>query len=189
MRVIAGTARGVPLRAPRDRGTRPVTDRVKETLFGILGDRVPGARVLDLYAGSGALAIEALSRGAAAATLVERGREAVTAIRHNLSRTGLEAVASVHSGDVLRFLANSPDSPAYDLAFLDPPYAEHAILAPLERLVPLLSPDATVVVKHFWRTDVPAPPGLVRRRDRRFGETALTFLARTDAGTDGLEEP
>jgi len=183
MRVIAGSARGVPIRAPRDRATRPVTDRVKETLFGILGDRVPDARVLDLYAGSGALGIEALSRGASQATFVERGRDALAAIRDNLERTRLAAAASVHGGDVLRFLANDPGQPPYDLAFLDPPYEEHAILAPLERLVPLLAPLASVVVKHFWRTEVPTPPGLARWRDRRFGETALTFLVRD------VEEP
>jgi 16S rRNA (guanine966-N2)-methyltransferase len=182
MRVIAGTARGVPLRAPRDRATRPVTDRVKETLFGILGERVPGARVLDLYAGSGALGIEALSRGAVRATFVERGREALAAIRHNLERTRLAAAASVHGRDVDQFLARDPGGP-YDLAFLDPPYEERAILAPLERLVPLLAPHASVVVKHFWRTEVPTPSGLARWRDRRFGETALTFLVRD------VEEP
>lgn len=182
MRVIAGIARGIPLRAPRDRFTRPVTDRVKETLFGILGERVPDARVLDLYAGSGALGIEALSRGAAHATFVERGREALAAIHHNLERTGLAAAASVQGGDVDRFLAGEPDEP-YDLAFLDPPYGERAILAPLERLLPLLASHASVVVKHFWRTEVPAPPGLARWRERRFGETALTFLVRD------VEEP
>jgi 16S rRNA G966 N2-methylase RsmD len=87
MRVIAGTARGASLSAPRDKGTRPITDRVKETLFGILADRVIDARVLDLYAGSGAIGIEALSRGAVSATFVERGRDAVAAIRANLART------------------------------------------------------------------------------------------------------
>ena len=185
MRVIAGSARGVPLRAPRDTGTRPVTDRVKETLFGILGERVPGARVLDLYAGSGALGIEALSRGAEHATFVERGRQALEAIRHNLARTALQARASVHGGDVMRFLAGGGTGARYDLAFVDPPYAERDILAPLERLVPLLSPEADVVVKHFWRNEIPVPPGMARWRERRFGETALTFLARTDRA----EEP
>jgi 16S rRNA (guanine966-N2)-methyltransferase len=192
MRVIAGTARGVPLRAPRDTATRPVTDRVKETLFGILGQRVPDARVLDLYAGSGALGIEALSRGAAHATFVERGRDALAAVRHNLERTGLAGEASVHGGDVLRFLNGAQGMAPFDLAFLDPPYAERAILAPLERLVPLLSPDAGVVVKHFWRTPVPVPDGMAVWRERRFGETALTFLVRaTDAAekTDAVEEP
>lgn len=179
MRVIAGTARGVPLRAPRDRATRPVTDRVKETLFAILGERVPDARVLDLYAGSGALGIEALSRGATHATFVERGRVALAAIRQNLERTGLAAAASVHGAEVDRFLVGQPGG-SYDLAFLDPPYEERAILAPLERLVPLLAPRASVVVKHFWRTEVPIPQGLAPWRDRRFGETALTFLVRRE---------
>lgn len=188
MRVIAGTARGVPLHAPRDRATRPVTDRVKETLFGILADRVLDARVLDLYAGSGALGIEALSRGASDAVFVERGRDAVAAIRRNLAATRLGDLARVVSGDVGRFLANPPDRGPYDLVFLDPPYAERAILAPLEGLVPLLGADASVVVKHFWRTDVPAPPGLTAWRDRRFGETALTFLARVPGqGATGVE--
>lgn len=189
MRVIAGSARGVPLRAPRDPGTRPVTDRVKETLFAILGERVPGGRVLDLYAGSGALAIEALSRGAGSATLVERGREALASIRANLQRTGLDSLAAVFAGDVMRFLSHPSAEGPYDLVFLDPPYAERAILAPLERMVPLLSPGATVVVKHFWRTPVPAPAGLVIVRERRFGETTLTFLARAAAaGADGVED-
>jgi 16S rRNA (guanine966-N2)-methyltransferase len=188
VRVIAGTARGVPLRAPRDRATRPVTDRVKETLFGILGDRVPGARVLDLYAGSGALGIEALSRGAASGVFVERGRAAVATIRHNLAATRLGEGAQVFAGDVERFLAGPSAPGPYDLVFLDPPYAERAILAPLERLLPLLSPDASVVVKHFWRTDVPAPSGLLAWRNRRFGETALTFLARSgQEEADGVE--
>jgi 16S rRNA (guanine(966)-N(2))-methyltransferase RsmD len=180
MRVIAGTARGVPLRVPRDAGTRPVTDRVKETMFGILGERVPGSRALDLYAGSGALGIEALSRGAEHATFVERGRQPLAAIRHNLARTGLEDRATVRAGDVQRFLADAGPGARFDLVFMDPPYAERAILAPLERIVPLLSPEADVVVKHFWRTQVPVPAGLARWRERRFGETALTFLAREE---------
>jgi 16S rRNA (guanine966-N2)-methyltransferase len=184
MRVIAGSARGIQLIAPRGEGTRPVTDRVKETLFGILGPRVVDARVVDLYAGSGALGIEALSRGAAHATFVERDRRAVAAIRQNLERARLAASASVLGQDVLRFLAAPPDAP-YQLAFVDPPYSEQELGAPLWRLATLLAPNATVVVKHFWRTDVPAVPGLAVERTRRFGETALTFLRKTD----GVEVP
>lgn len=176
MRVIAGSARGVSLTAPRDRGTRPITDRVKETLFGILGERVIDAVVLDLYAGSGSIGIEALSRGAAHATFVERGHGALALIRNNLERTHLAGAADVRAGEVLRFLDGPDAGTRYDLVVLDPPYEEHAILAPLERLVPLLAPSATVVVKHFWRTSVPAPEGLRLWRERRFGETALTFL-------------
>ena len=186
MRVIAGTARGRPLVAPRGAHTRPITDRVKETLFGILGDRVLDARVLDLYAGSGSVGIEALSRGAASCDFVEHDRRAVAAIRENLRRAGVVEEASVHAMDVMRYLERAEDD-RFGLVFLDPPYEERAILAPLERLAGRISPGATVVVKHHWRTPIPEPPGLARWRDRRFGETTLTFLAATD-GADGVEE-
>jgi 16S rRNA (guanine966-N2)-methyltransferase len=178
MRVVAGTARGVPLRSPRGAETRPITDRVKETLFAIIGARVIDAAVLDLYAGSGAIGIEALSRGAAHVTFVERGRDALTAIRDNLARTKLDAATTVVGDDVLRFLGSTP-ARRYDLAVLDPPYDERAILAPLQRLTAHLAADATVVVKHFWRTDIDLPDGLAPVRERRFGETTLTFLAAT----------
>jgi 16S rRNA (guanine966-N2)-methyltransferase len=183
MRVIAGSARGVQLVAPRGNATRPITDRVKETLFAILGERVPDAEVLDLYAGSGAIGIEALSRGAAHCTFVEQARDALAALRTNLVRSRTVERATVRAGDVLRMLDGAP-AHRYDLVVLDPPYAEHAILAPLERLLPHLAEEATVVVKHFWRTEVVPPPGLETRRTRRFGETALTFLQ-----TDGDAEP
>jgi 16S rRNA (guanine(966)-N(2))-methyltransferase RsmD len=179
VRVIAGSAGGIRLDAPRDRGTRPITDRVKETLFGILGDRVVEARVLDLYAGSGALGIEALSRGAAHATFVERSRQAIETIRTNLQRTHLEDGADVRATEVGRYLRTSErvdSADRFNLAFLDPPYEERAILAPLERLAPMLAPGATVVVKAFWRTPIPALAGLRIWRERRFGETTLTFL-------------
>lgn len=176
MRVIAGTAGGRALRAPRTRDTRPITDRVKESLFGILGARVVGARVLDLYAGSGAVGIEALSRGAAHCTFVERGREAIGVLRHNLEHTELAGQATVAAGSIERFLAAPPSPEVFDLVMVDPPFAEHAILAPLEGLVPLLADGATVVVRTFWRTQVPSPRGLSVVRTRRFGETMLTFL-------------
>jgi 16S rRNA (guanine(966)-N(2))-methyltransferase RsmD len=174
MRVIAGTARGVPLVAPRDRGTRPITDRVKETLFAILGDRVPDARVLDLYAGSGAVGIEALSRGAAHATFVERARAPLAAVHANLARTHLAALARVEAADVERFLRETRDGP-WDLVFVDPPYEERAIVAPLRAVVPHLAPNASLVAKHFWRTELPEVDGLEAVRQRRFGETMLTF--------------
>lgn len=174
MRVIAGVARGVPLVAPRDRLTRPITDRVKETLFGILGDRVPGARVLDLYAGSGAIGIEALSRGAAHATFVERAPSALAAVRTNLERTRLADGARIEPRDVEAFLRDATGGP-WELVFLDPPYELHAIVAPLRAVVPHLAPGATIVVKHFWRTEPPEVAGLEAVRQRRFGETMLSF--------------
>ena len=179
MRVIAGTARGVPLVTPRGAETRPIADRVKETLFAILGERVPDARVLDLYAGSGAIGIEALSRGAASADLVEHGRRAREAIGRNLAATRLGDRATVHATDVERFLASADGGP-WDIAVVDPPYEVRAIVAPLRSLVPLVAPDGIVVVKHFWRTAIPEVPGLVAIRQRRFGETMLSLLARED---------
>jgi 16S rRNA (guanine966-N2)-methyltransferase len=179
MRVIAGAARGVPLTAPRGALTRPITDRVKETLFAILGDRVPEARVLDLYAGSGAIGIEALSRGAEHVDFVERDRGAIQAMRANLERTRLGANAAVHELDVDRFLASADGQ--WDVVVLDPPYEVRAIVAPLRALVPRLAPGASVVIKHFWRTETPEIAGLVVTRQRRFGETMLTFLEAPDA--------
>lgn len=174
MRVIAGTARGVPLTAPRGTATRPITDRVKETLFAILGDRVPDARGLDLYAGSGAIGIEALSRGAASVDFVERDRSALTILRANLERTKLGASARVHATDVERFLAAT--AATWDLAWLDPPYETRAIVAPLIALRPHLAAGASVVIKHFWRTELPAIEAYELVRQRRFGETMLSFL-------------
>jgi 16S rRNA (guanine966-N2)-methyltransferase len=175
MRVIAGSAGGITLTAPRGRATRPITDRVKETLFAILAPRLNGARVLDLYAGSGSIGIEALSRGAAECTFVERGREAVAALRDNLERTRLSSQARIIAGDAIAFL-EADDGAPWDLGFLDPPYVQDAILAPLRLLSGRLAPSGMVIVKHFWRTPVPEPGGLQVTRVRRFGETSLTFL-------------
>lgn len=179
MRVIAGTAGGLTLVAPRGQGTRPITDRVKETLFAILGERVPDARVLDLYAGSGAIGIEALSRGASHCTFVERDREALSALRANLEHTGLSSSASVEAVGVERFLANAATG-GWDLVVLDPPYAQRAIVTPLQSLGPHLRAGAAVVLKHHWRSEVPAVEGLATTRERRFGETMLTFMEATN---------
>lgn len=175
MRVIAGSARGVPLTAPRGSATRPITDRVKETLFGILGERVPDARVLDLYAGSGSIGIEALSRGAASVDFVEHDRAALTALRANLERTHLSPDARVHESDVERYLASPRDGP-WDIVTVDPPYEVRAMVSPLRALLPHLSPGASVVLKHFWRTELTELDGLAVVRQRRFGETMLSFL-------------
>src|SRR5689334_19278316 len=196
-RVIAGSARGVRLGAPGP-GTRPLADRVKQTLFAILEPNLTGAVVLDLFAGSGAAGIEALSRGAASATFVESDAGAVAVVRENLRATGLEDRAEVVRADVSRWLASTasvasaapasrPETgPRFDLVVADPPYAERSLLlATLEALgrgdVPL-SPGARVVAKHFWRDRPPDRVGmLAAERDRRFGETALTFYRREEA--------
>ena len=119
MRVIAGSAKGRPLRPPRTSATRPITDRAKESLFAILAPRLSGARFLDLFAGTGGVGIEALSRGCAHATFVERSRDALAGIRHNLGVTGLADRAEVVGRDVFAFLAGSPAD--YDVIFVAPP--------------------------------------------------------------------
>ena len=180
-RVIAGSARGIRLAAPGP-GTRPLGDRVKQTLFAVLEPDLPGARVLDLFAGSGAAGIEALSRGAAAALFVERDASASRVIEANLARTRLAAAARVIRSDAIAYLAGpaAADGP-FDVVILDPPYAEPDLLVrALERLgdpaAGLLEPGARVVAKHFWRPGPPAHAGLLAsERERRFGETALTF--------------
>ena len=184
-RVIAGTARGLRLDAPGP-GTRPIGDRVKQTLFAILEPGLAGARVLDLFAGSGAAGIEALSRGAGSVTFVERDAKACAVIAANLGRTHLAGPrATVVKADVLGWLT-SPAGVAggpFDLVVADPPYDDPASLVrALEQSEPLLAPGARVVAKHFWRDPPPPVIGLLAsERERRFGETALTFYRRQEA--------
>jgi 16S rRNA (guanine966-N2)-methyltransferase len=184
-RVIAGSAKGVRLRAPGP-GTRPLADRVKQTLFAILEPELAGARVLDLFAGSGAGGIEALSRGAAAATFVEKDQGAAAVIDANLRATSLAGpAASVVRWDAMRWLAESHADQEFDLVLVDPPYAETELLTRvlevLGRSDAPLAPGARVVAKHFWRDRPPDRIGLLASdRDRRFGETALTFYRREE---------
>ena len=178
-RVIAGSARGIRLAAPGE-GTRPLTDRVKQTLFGILEPRLDDAVVADLYAGSGAGAIEALSRGAARAVLVEKDAGACRTIGENLRRTRLDDRARVVRLEVAGWLADPAGAAAsgpFDVVLVDPPYTDTGgLVRALEAVAPHLAPDAVVVAKHFWRDAPPRRVGmLAAERDRRFGETALTF--------------
>ena len=187
-RVIAGSARGTRLVAPGE-GTRPFGDRVKQTLFAILEPGLPGAAVLDLFAGSGAGGIEALSRGAARAIFVERDERATRVIAENMRKARVAERGIVHRADAISYLNDraAGDGP-FDLVLLDPPYAETALMtAALSRLgaergtAPILTPDATIVAKHFWRDAQPAAVGLLASvRTRRFGETALTFYRMAD---------
>ena len=183
-RVIGGTARGIRLTAPGP-GTRPIGDRVKQTLFAILDPDLRDARVLDLFAGSGAAGIEALSRGAASAVFVERDAGACAVIAANLARARLSGpAATVVRAEALAWLASRPASAAasFDIVIADPPYEDAATLtASLERLGPLLAAEARVVAKHFWRDPPPVSVGLLAsERERRFGETALTFYRRQE---------
>jgi 16S rRNA (guanine966-N2)-methyltransferase len=189
-RVIAGTAKGTRLLAPGE-GTRPISDRVKQTLFAILEPDLPGARVLDLFAGSGAGGIEALSRGAAHADFVEHDAGAARVIGQNLVRAHADENARIHRQEAAVFLRTIATEPPpghqpYDVVIVDPPYADTtAMKTTLEALVAhadvLLAPGAWVVAKHFWRTPPPQIVGLLASvRGKRFGETALTFYRRSD---------
>jgi 16S rRNA (guanine(966)-N(2))-methyltransferase RsmD len=183
MRVIAGEARGRRLRPVRGRQVRPTSDRVREALFSILAagpgaSGLAGGRALDLFAGTGALGIEALSRGAAEATFVEADGDAARTIRENLAHCRLQDRARVVVGTVVDFLAAiSADEVGYDLIFIDPPYAGQHGRDCLGRLAPpLLGAEAVVIVEHAGRTELPETIGaLVCRDRRRYGQTGLTF--------------
>jgi 16S rRNA (guanine966-N2)-methyltransferase len=171
MRVIAGRYRGRPLHAPSGLDTRPTSDRVREALFSILAD-VEGARVLDLFAGSGALAIEALSRGAAEATLIDPSAAAIASIRRNLETLGVEA--EVRRIAAIQFLERARTAARqYDLVFLDPPYRQATVIAePLsDVLVPVLAPGARVVVESDRRS--PLTLQLPLLTERRYGDTLI----------------
>jgi 16S rRNA (guanine966-N2)-methyltransferase len=184
-RVIAGRAAGRRLAAPPGEGTRPLADRVKQTLFAILEPDLDGARVLDLFAGSGAAGIEALSRGAASAVFVEREGRASRTIGENLRATGLAGPdAVVTSAEVAAWLRrDTTGAERFDIVIVDPPYSETELLATVLALLgdaaAPLAPGARVVAKHFWRDRPPERIGLLAsERERRFGETALTFYRR-----------
>ena len=173
MRIVAGQFGGRALVAPRGRATRPTSDRVREALFSILGaESVEGARVLDLFAGSGALGIEAISRGAANATLVDSSAAAVAAIRRNLSAVG--APGDVRRQDALAYLRSaSRDARQYDLVFLDPPY-RHASALGRElsaALGPVLAAAARVVAESDRRA--PLELDLPLLDERRYGDTLI----------------
>lgn len=187
-RVIAGTARGTKLEAPGT-GTRPLADRVKQTLFAILEPDLRDAHFLDVFAGSGAAGIEALSRGAAIATFVEQEQGAIRVIKANLAKTGLAERGTVVRTDALAWIRatarpDGPTSPTWTHAFVDPPYADTALLENvLKTIGPLIAPGGRVVAKHFWRDTPPATIGLLAsERERRFGETTLTFYRRLEDG-------
>jgi 16S rRNA (guanine966-N2)-methyltransferase len=181
--VIAGTARGAKLVAPAS-GVRPLGDRVKQTLFAILEPELKGASFLDLFAGSGAAGIEALSRGAVRALFVERNAAALSAIQRNLAVTHLGGPgAEVVRGEAVAWLRRSgAASGPFRIIVADPPYDEPALLADTIATISAAGPDGiltaggVVVSKHFWRTGPPASIGLLASiRERRFGETGLTF--------------
>lgn len=180
-RIIAGGARGIRLSVPA-RGTRPTSDRVRESLFAGIesAGAVDGAHVLDLYAGSGALGLEALSRGAVSVDLVELSRPAATIARDNISRVerslGRSGLGRVHTMAADAFLRGPASDIAFDLVFLDPPYelGENELSATLALLVPRLAESGLVVVERSRHSPQPNwPEGLELARERSYGDTVI----------------
>ena len=180
MRVVAGSARGLRLEGPPTEGTRPISDRAKEALFNIFGTDIRGIRFLDLFAGTGAVGIEALSRGAAEAVLVERDRAVVEIIRTNLTKTRLVDGAQVVQADVFTWLDRPVE--AFDIVFSGPPQWQGLwgrSLAAIDAHTTLLAPDALVVVQLDPREEADEPPLTRLQLDdsRRYGNVALRFYS------------
>ena len=171
MRIIAGEWRGRRLKTPRGDATRPTSDRVREAWFSIVGHNIAGASVLDLFSGSGALGLEALSRGAASVVFVEKARAALDALRANIATLGVQDASTVIRGDAMRY-ARGLDAHTFDLAFADPPYdrglAGELLIAHAE--VPF---SRELWVEHRTHETLPVLPGT---SSRRYGDTTLTLL-------------
>lgn len=180
LRIAGGTARGIPVTEPRGVRLRPTSGLVREAIFNILGDRVDGARVLDLYAGTGALGIEALSRGAAHATFIEGEQPCCQAILETLSRAGVAPQGKVLRGRVPKALDGLEG--VFDLILLDPPYDDSNAPETLALLAWRLSDDGWIVYEHASRYNPPErPAGLAMVERRVYGDTAVAFYRREEA--------
>jgi 16S rRNA (guanine966-N2)-methyltransferase len=180
VRVIAGTLLGRRLEAPPGRATRPTEDRVRTSLFDLLGPVPEGARVLDLFAGTGALAIEALSRGAGSAVLVERDAAAIRALRKNVETLGLVARVRVLASDALTAPVRG-DGP-FDFVFLDPPYGSDLAERALPLAVGLLARGGIAALEDDARKDpLPTPEGTTEWKSRRYGDTRITLYRKENA--------
>lgn len=177
MRVIGGSAKGIQLQAVPGSGTRPISDRVKEAVFNILGDAIIDSRVLDLFAGTGSVGIEALSRGAEGAVFVEKHAKATATIRTNLRRTGFQARARVVQADVFKFLAGEPE--VFDLIYIAPPQYEglwKKTLLTLETSPNWLEPEGLAIVQIFPKELEPLSLKTLHLVDqRKYGSTLLCF--------------
>jgi 16S rRNA (guanine966-N2)-methyltransferase len=190
MRVIAGKFRGANLAAPPGFDTRPITDRAKETLFNVLGHKfglagvLPDIAVLDLFAGSGSLGIEALSRGARSCLFVERGRQALRVIQANLQKLRLEDATATSSENAWTMRVPPADPDGYGVIFVDPPYRDvadtHRMIDLLERLAPRLAADGILVFRHEDKTGFPAADlhMLECVDDRSVGAMRIRFFKR-----------
>ena len=170
MRIISGELKGRKLNTPTWDGLRPTSDKLRETLFNVLASRVAGARVLDFYAGTGAIGIEALSRGAAAVTFVDHDRRAIKLIEENLRRCGVTDRYVIIRGP------QSLAAGSFDLAVLDPPYDEPDLMVSIAAAEPLIAPGGMIVLEHARRRPAPEKGERLRlTRDLVSGDSALAF--------------
>jgi 16S rRNA (guanine966-N2)-methyltransferase len=189
MRVIAGRYKGRRLKAPAWPGLRPTSDRLKETLFAILAPIVEGARVLDGYAGSGALGIEALSRGAAEVVFVEYDRRAVTLVEDNLRHCGIGSGYVMIRGEFASILRQLPAHRRFDLALLDPPYEEADVEGVLRAAAVRMAPGGTLVLEHARRRQVPGRvEAFALVRQVTAGDSALAFFREAAASAPDVTE-
>jgi 16S rRNA (guanine966-N2)-methyltransferase len=178
MRIISGSLKGRRLKAPAWDGLRPTSDRLRETLFNIVAARVPGARVLDGYAGTGAVGIEARSRGAADVVFVERDARAAALITENLAHCGVSEGCAIIRADIGR-IQRILDTRRFDLVLLDPPYAEPDLEAAVARAAAWLEVGGLLVLEHARRRSAPlAAADLIRTRLVQSGDSALSFYER-----------
>jgi 16S rRNA (guanine966-N2)-methyltransferase len=184
VRIVGGHLGGRVLRAPSGAATRPTSEKVREAVFNILGS-VTDRRVLDLFAGTGALGLEALSRGAAHATFVDSARSAVTALRGNLRALGLEDRATVIAGDAVVSAARHAPPAPWHLVFVDPPYRSDLAARAVAALPPdHLAADAVIVIEHDRHNAPPDPLGSLLRTDqRRYGDTLISFFVPPRGGS------
>ena len=181
MRVITGKARGVQLKTPEGMQTRPTADRVKEALFSIINFDIPGAKVLDLFGGTGQLGIEALSRGAASAVFVDAREDSCKLIRENLKRTKLEQDAKVIRSDYLDYLNRCREQ--YNIIFLDPPYAEVFLENAIKKLteIDILQSDGIIVAERPLGKELPWEfEGFTRSKDYKYGTVLLTIYRKNE---------
>lgn len=180
MRVIAGTARSLPLKTVRGSATRPTTDRIKETLFNMISARIPGCRFLDLFSGSGAIGIEALSRGASCAVFVEKDANALSVIRQNLNFTHLTDRARVVAGDAVRTVVSMNGEKPFDVIFMDPPYDNGLERKVLEALYESSAADENtlIIVEASDRTEFSylEEAGYELVREKRYGSNRHMFI-------------
>jgi 16S rRNA (guanine(966)-N(2))-methyltransferase RsmD len=179
VRIVAGEFKGRRLKTPKWEGLRPTSDKLRETLFNVLAPRIPGARVLDVFAGTGAVGLESLSRGATRVVFVEHDRRAAGLIAANAGLCGVENRCAIIRARAEQALQHALADDRFDVVVLDPPYDFEPLAAVLESAMRHVAPGGLMILEHAFRRDVPAPTGARITRTIRSGDSALTMFEHT----------